>query len=194
MRSLGGVASLERSSWSTDARAWSLAWQEVLILLGLGALAVVLHAALDAPLKLPGHQGLVWMALLVVGRATSRRRWAASISSVGAAGLSSLPFWGFSDPFIWLIYLLPGLVMDLTYGLGKPFQQKAWFLAVVAGLAHAAKPLARVGISTVIGWPYGSLLFGLAVPLGYHVAFGLVGGLLGAGAVHVYRWQKQRAR
>jgi hypothetical protein len=179
--------SLGRLSRAFESRSEILPWQETLTLVGLGALAVVLNATLDAPLRLPGHTGLWWMALLVIGRSTSKQRWAASVSSLGAACLSVVPLWGFGDPFVWLIYLLPGPILDLTYGLGRPLQRHAWFLVLLAGLAHASKPLVRVLISTVSGWPYGSLMFGLVYPLGYHIGFGLLGGLLGAGAVWAIR-------
>lgn len=158
-----------------------LTWQEALLLLGLGAGAIFLHATFRWPLQLPGHHGLEWMALLVVGRSFSRYRWAASISSLGAAVSSIMPAWGFSDPFIWLVYLLPGLVMDIGYNLGRYWHGKAWFLAGLGGLALATKPLIRILISTVAGWPYGSLLYGLMYPLATHILFGFLGGLVGAG-------------
>jgi hypothetical protein len=160
------------------------------MLLGLGALAVVVHGTLDRSLHLPGHQGLVWMALMVGARSASKYRWAATISGVGAAGMSVMPLFGFADPFIWLIYFLPGLIMDLGWSIGRPFQQHGWFLALLAGAAHASKPLVRVLIGAVLGWPYGSLLYGLAYPLALHIAFGLVGGLIGVGAIWAIRRKK----
>lgn len=45
---------------------------------------------------------------------------------------------------------------------------------------HATKPLVRLVISILSGWPYGSLLYGVAYPLATHVLFGILGGLLGA--------------
>ena len=169
-----------------------LAWREALWLIGLGVGAVVLHATFRWPLRLPGHHGLLWMALLMVGRSLSRYRWASTVSSLGAAGAAFMPFWGFGDPFIGLIYFLPGPVIDGVFNLGRPWQEKAWFLATLAGLAHATKPLARLIISLLTGWPYGSLLFGLAYPLATHIVFGLLGGLAGAGLVWGLRRRGQR--
>ena len=66
------------------------AW-EVLILTGSGALAVVLHQSFQLPLGLPGHHGIEWMALLILGSSFSRMKGSATISSLGAAGISLLP-------------------------------------------------------------------------------------------------------
>jgi hypothetical protein len=156
-------------------------------LLGLGIAAVVLQAVLRWPLKLPGHHGLEWMALLMIGRSTSRYRWAAGLSSVGAATCSVLPLWGSDDPLIWLSYLLPGLLIDVGFRLGQSWQANIWFLACLGGLAHATKPLIRLVVNLISGWPYGSLLGGVAYPLATHILFGFVGGLLGAGVMLLSR-------
>ncbi len=160
-----------------------LAWQEALLLMGLGAAVVVMHAAFRWDLRLPGHHGLEWMAVLILGRTTSRYRWASTVSSLTAAGLAMLPAWGFGDPFAWLTYFLPGLVIDLLYVVSGTQRSNLWFLGLLGGLALATKPLARVGISLVTGWPYGSLLYGVAYPLATHLLFGVLGALLGAGLV-----------
>lgn len=175
-----GAWSLKRSSSSIEVCA-GLTRSELLLFVGLGAGVVVLHAVFRWPLRLPGHHGLEWMALLLVGRCVSSHRWSASLSSLSASALSVLPFWGFGDPFVWLVYLLPGLVIDAGFRLSCYWRENIWFLAALGGLAHGSKPLARAALSALSGWPYGSLLHGLAYPLGTHILFGFLGGLLGAG-------------
>ena len=177
---MNGVWSLK--SKSKDAlSSLSLVWWEALLLLGCGALAVVLHQSFRFPLGLPGRHGIEWMALLVLGRSTSRFRWAGSLTSTGAALTSLLPLWGMrDDPFIWLIFLLPGFVMDFVFYWVPELQSKLWFWVSLGGLAHATKPLVRWAISFGSGWAYGSLLYGVAYPLATHVLFGMAGGLLGA--------------
>jgi len=164
-----------------------LTWQEALPLVGLGAAIVVVTSVFDGSFKLPGHTGLAWLALLMIGRTTSRYRWAAGVSSIGAAVVSTLPFWGFGDPLKWLIYLLVGLALDVMFNLAPRWQYNVLFLTVIAGLAHAIKPLMRVGISAATGMQYSSLLSGVLYPLAMHVFFGLLGGLLGAGMVWAFR-------
>jgi hypothetical protein len=155
----------------------------MLLLLGVGSVA--LPAILRSPLKLPGHQGLVSMALLMFGRTTSRYSWAASVSSVGAGLTALLPLWGSDDPILWLTYLVPGLVIDVGFLLAGRWREQMWFLAVLAGLAYGTKPLLRLAVSAIYGWPYGSLLGGVLYPLALHFIFGAIGGLLGFGVVRL---------
>jgi hypothetical protein len=175
--------SFTRKSLSSTEILAGLTLGEAVWLVTLGVAAVVAHAAFDRGLNLPGHHGLEWMALLVIGRRTSKYRWAATVSSVGAGVVAPMVIWGFGDPFIWLIYLLPGPIMDLGCMVSGRWQDKAWVLALIAGVAHASKPLIRVPISMAMGWPYGSLLYGVGYPVATHVAFGVLGGLIGAGVI-----------
>jgi hypothetical protein len=166
-------------------------WREAALLFGLGVSAVLLHAALRDKFDIaPGHQGLGWIALLMIGRTTSRYRWAAVTSALGAAGAAILPVWGFGDPFRWLTYLLAGATVDLAYAAFGRWQTALWFLALVGGLAHAAKPLTRVVINELIGWPYGSLLLGAAYPVLTHFLFGVMGAFIGGGLI----WFLKRRR
>lgn len=174
-----GTLSQKKTLSSVLSKA-QVAWWEALLLFGLGATAVLLHQALRAPLNLPGRHGLEWMALLILGRALSRSRVAWSITSVGAATFSVLPIWGaMHDPFIWLIYLVPGLLMDFVFAKLPGMTGKLWFLALLGSLAHATKPLIRLVITLITGFPFGSLLYGILYPLGSHLLFGLLGGLVG---------------
>ena len=170
----------KRSSSDIDTGE-SLTWPMALFLVLLGVGSVVLPAVLRLPLKLPGHHGLEWMALLMIGRTVSRYRWAASVSSAGAGMTALLPVWGSDDPVFWLTYLLPGLVIDAGMPLVRRWGSPLWSLAVLAGLAHGTKPLLRLAVGALFGWPYGSLVGGVLYPLVLHILFGAIGGLLGAG-------------
>ncbi len=178
-----GALSLRRSS-NRFLGSIDFAWWEALLLLGGGALAVVLHQTTRFPMGLPGRHGLEWMAILLVGRASSRSRYAGSLVGTGAAAFSLLPLWGVGhDPFLWLLYLVPGLLIDIAYSEPPSWRASLWLLPLVAGLAFATKPLIRWVISLLTGLPYGSLLMGLGYPLLTHFLFGLLGGVLGALAV-----------
>jgi hypothetical protein len=160
---------------------WTLAWWEALLLLGSGALAVVLHQSFRLALGLPGYHGIEWMALLIMGRSFSKFRGAGTFASLGAAGMSMLPVWGAShDPFIWLIYLLPGPVMDLAFRYLPRYADKLWFLMILGGLAHVTKPITRLIITIFSGWSFGSFRYGVVYPIASHLLYGLIGGLLGA--------------
>ncbi len=179
--------SLPRRLLSSTELVEGLSWRHLAFLLSLGLAAVVLHAVWDRDLQLPGHHGLEWIALLVIGRTNSRFRWAATASCVGAAAISPLPMWGFGDPFMPLIYFLPGPVIDLGWRLAGRYQDKLWLLAPLCALAFATKPIVRLAISTVLGWPYGSLLYGFAWPLASHLLWGFLGASAGLGLVKLAR-------
>lgn len=154
---------------------------EFLLLIGGGALVVVLHQSFRLPLGLPGHHGIEWMALLIMGRSFSRFRSAGTIASLGAAGMAILPLWGaVNDPFIWLIYLVPGPVMDLAFHFLPGLTGKIWFLMILGGLAHITKPVIRLVITVLSGWSFGSFRFGVVYPIASHFLYGILGGLLGA--------------
>lgn len=167
---------------------------EALLLLGSGTLVVVLHQSLRMPLHLPGRQGLQWMAILLIGASLSRSRAAGGITSVGAAATAILPIWGFDDPFVWLTFLVPGLVVDTAFSRFPRFKERAWFLGTVGGLALVTKPLIRVVISLVSGVHYSSFVLGLAYPVLTHLLFGVGGGLAAAGLLKLWRHKGEKAR
>ncbi len=176
---MNGMFSLKATSriFQTDR---ALTWWEALLLLGSGALAVVLHRSLDYALGLPGHHGIEWMALLIIGRGFSRFRGAGSIASIGASFATFVPGLRGGDPFIWIFYLLPGPVMDAAFYYLPRYANKIWFLVLLGGLAHVTKPLARLVLAVILGWAFGSFRNGVFYPVMSHFLFGMIGGLLGA--------------
>jgi len=189
---MNGEYSIKRTS-RVNLSSWSLAWWEALLLLGSGVMAVILQQYLRAPLGLPGRHGIEWMALLILGRVSSRFRGAGSLASLGASITSIIPIRGaVDDPFIWLIYLLPGPLIDLAFWLLPKWQGKLVFLALLGGLVHATKPIARLIISSSMGWLYGSFRYGVIYLIASHILFGLIGGLVGGGIALGIRWLTNR--
>lgn len=159
---------------------WALGWFEALLLIGSGVTAVVMHRALDMSLGLPGHHGIEWMALMIIGRISSRFRGAGTLTSVGASLASTIPFLQGGNPYTWLFYLLPGLVMDLAFRYLPNLTTKIWFLVLLGGLAHMTKPIGQLTVNLITGFPFGSFRFGILYPFAGHLLFGMIGGLLGA--------------
>ena len=159
---------------------WTLKWWEALLLFGSGVLAVVLHRAYDMSLGLPGHHGIEWMALMILGRASSRFRGAGSMTSLGASFASTLPLLHSDNPYTWLFYLLPGPVMDFAFRYFPSYANKIWFMVLLGGLAHATKPIGQFVINLMAGWPFGSFRYGVVYPFASHLLFGMIGGLVGA--------------
>ena len=159
---------------------WMLSWWEALLLIGSGVTAVVLHRAFDTSLGLPGHHGVEWMALMIIARVSSRFRGAGTLSSVGASFASTLPFLQGGNPYAWLFYLLPGILMDFAFRYLPRYADQIWFLILLGGLAHTTKPIGQLTVNLITGWPFGSFRYGVLYPFAGHLLFGMIGGLLGA--------------
>lgn len=155
----------------------SAGW-EAAFLLAAGVLAVALHAGVHWPLKLPGHHGLEWMALLMFARVLSAAPWAAVVAATSAAVTSCVPWWGFHESTIGLSYLLSGVAVDVLWRLVR--RRHALVLAIVAALAHATKPLWKLVATAGWGLHFGSIAGGAATAVLSHLMFGLAGGLAGA--------------
>ncbi len=176
---MNGTSSLKTASKAFPTE-WSLTWIEALLLIGGGVMAVVLHRALDMSLGLPGHHGIEWMAIMILGRASSKFRGAGTLTSIGASFASVLPFLHGDNPFTWIYYLLPGPVMDLAFRYLPRYTNKLWFMVLLGGIAHITKPIGQLTVNLVTGWPIGSFRFGVVYPFASHLLFGMIGGLLGA--------------
>jgi hypothetical protein len=176
---MNGISSLKNISKNFPTE-WTLPWWEAWLLIGSGVTAVVVHRAIDLSLGLPGHHGIEWMALMIIGRASSRFRGAGTLTSIGASFASTLPFLHGENPFTWLFYLLPGPVMDLAFRYLPRYANKLWFMALLGGFAHATKPVGQLIFNLITGWPFGSFRYGVVYPFASHLLFGMIGGLLGA--------------
>lgn len=147
---------------------------EYLILFGLGAFAIILHVKLRIPLKLPGHHGLEFMALIMLGRIYSDKPIASTISSLGVACMMFFPIWGGKDPFAGAVYMIPGFALDYLYFTVKS-KRLAFLVAIIGGISYALIPVARIIISAVTGFPYSSLLTGVLYPIFSFMFWGAFG-------------------
>lgn len=151
-----------------------------LILLALmAALIVVSKIALRLPLRLPGHSGLFWMAIIIVGARIVPKRGAASLIGLTSgimAGFLGLGDFGALNTF--LSYTMVGVGTDLALLLLGDSAHMI-VLVVAAVIGHLAKFLVKWLFGVVTGAPVGFVTLGLAwAALGY-VVWGGLGGLLG---------------
>lgn len=161
---------------------------EVLLLTGLGMLAITLHARWRYPLNMPGHHGLEFMALLMLGRSLSRFRFAAGFSSMGIGILLLFPIFGFNDPLMGFYYMIPGFLVDILYNM-NPTRRKRWLtVLLISGIAYFMIPLSRLIVMSLTGYPYASFLkHGYIVPLVTFFLFGTIGGAIGAGTSSIIK-------
>ena len=191
MKPTAGAVSAKSASSSSraDARAVLI---EMAILVGLGALAVAFHVLARGRFRLgPGHQGLTWMALVMIGRLTSRLPWAGVTTATGAAGATMLPMWRLGDPFLWVSYLAAGALVDLGFAGVLKSRQVLWAVAVIGGVAHAVKPLIR-SVIQLGGFHYESLIAGVPYPAMTHFLFGAAGAVIGASIIGASRWWRRQ--
>lgn len=171
-----GVSPRKRSSSAIKA-APSPAAAAILVLLGSGALLAALRIGSHMHLHMPGHQGLIRVAALMLAVRVTGLPWAATIMATGAAAVAGLsPAQGF-DPTGSLEYLLCGLVIDSSNRLVPQRQLHPIFMAAVGAAANATKPLALWIIAAIGGFSFESLEHGLAFPLAMHLAFGAGAGI-----------------
>ncbi len=151
-----------------------------LLLLGMfAALIVAANLSLRLPLKMPGHTGLVWMALLVTARGVVPRRGAATTAGLLSGLLAA--FLGLGDKGAldtFLSYGASGLGVDALIALfGGSLGATACVLA--GALGNLAKLGLKVALELWIGIPTGFVFVGRAYPAATYTLFGLAGGYLG---------------
>lgn len=158
---------------------------EILLLLALGIGAIVLRSNLRIPLNIPGRHGLEFMAIIMIGRRISKLPFATIIMMLGASSFMFFPFIGIKDPFLPIIYVVMGVVVDTLYLLFRNPAKRLAILTLIGGLAYMVIPISRLTIYLFTGVLESSFIkWGFVVPVLSHFVFGIAGALLGAGFVY----------
>jgi hypothetical protein len=179
-----------KSTLITQKQSIGLSIAEFLLMFLLGAMAIVLHARLRIPLHLPGRHGIEFMMLLLIGRNVTHFRFSGLYASLGIASMLFVPVLGFKDPFMMVVFILPGIAIDVFYNAFPKINKNIWMLALASGIAYALIPVSRMIISMFTGFMYESLLTGLMYPLFTHFSFGFIGGMGGTALVKAFRKKK----
>jgi len=152
---------------------------ELLLLAMLAALIVVANFALRFPIRMPGHSGVVWMALLVTAATVVPKRGAATTAGCISGVLAA--FVGIGDRGALdtvLSYAAAGVGVDL--GMTVLGRRARVASCVVAGaLGNLLKLATKVMLEVWIGIPTGFVLLGRLYPAATYTLFGLAGGYLG---------------
>lgn len=150
-----------------------------LILLALfAALIVAAKIALKLPLRMSGHSGLFWMALIIVGARLVPPTGAASLIGLTSGILASFLGMGdFGALDTLLSYTAVGVATDLARGLLRNLDHPA--VCVLVGiLGHLGKFVVKWLLGAITGAPLGFVSLGLAGSFVSYVVFGALGGLL----------------
>jgi hypothetical protein len=152
---------------------------ELLLLAMLAALIVATNVALRFPIRMPGHSGVVWMALLVTA-ATVVPKLGAATTAACVSGLLAA-FVGIGDRGALdtvLSYATAGVGVDLAMMiLGR--EARAVPCVVAGALGNLLKLGMKVVLDVWIGIPAGFVLLGRLYPAVTYTVFGLAGGYLG---------------
>lgn len=151
-----------------------------LILLALFAgLIVAAKIALKTPLRLPGHSGLFWVALILIAARLVPRAGAASLTGLTSGILAAFLGMGDFGALETLVsYTAVGVGADL--GLLLLRDTDNLFVCLLVGvLAHLGKFVVKWVVGLAIGAPLGFVALGLAASFASYVLFGALGGLLG---------------
>jgi len=193
MTTSNGASLPSRSSRATDPTSPSptspsptTLWADLGVFVVVGVAAAVIDLYMRAPLHMPGWRGLFTMGFFIAARQFSARAWAAS----AAAGVTALASVALAGPpqFSTLAFLVPGLAIDLVYGLGSRFREKAAFAGFAAGLANMAKLAVTFLFAAAV--TQRNETAGMILPWVSHFALGCAGGVLAALAV---RWSEPKA-
>jgi len=165
---------------------------ELLLLIGAGMVAIMLHKVLRWPLDMPGRHGLEFMAIFVFLRLASTQTWAATIASVGAIISTGL----FSDlssamGIGMLILGIQGFCLDLFYNHLTLRGRLLFLLPLIAAMVHAIKPISKSLAQSHLSIYSDSLSSGLMFPILSHCLFGFFGGLFGLLAWKAYTKSSQ---
>jgi len=152
---------------------------ELILLALFSSLVVVSKIVLRLPLKLPGHSGVFWMAILVVARGLVPKPGALSLVGLTSGLLAAFMGLGDQGPIdTFLSYLTSGVAVDLI----------TWFLGgmdnlIVAGLTgivgNVAKMLVKLAMAILLQIPAGFVALGLLFSFITNAVAGAVGGALG---------------
>lgn len=159
---------------------WSITLREAIALALIADLIVLAKWVTRIPIHVPGRSGLVWIALLVIGRGLVPKRGAGLIIGLIAGMLATLMALGSEGPFVWTKYAAAGLVIDVMAVLAREDLTRYAVAAIAGAAAHLAKLVAMVLAGLLMQLPLATLAAGLAVSALTHLGFGIVGGLLGA--------------
>jgi hypothetical protein len=182
------------SSPSTSGRAagrqayvWSLTLRDLLLISLIAALCMLAKQVLRVPISVPGHSGVLWVALYVICRGLVDKRGTGILLGVVAGVLAQFAGFGHQGPFEWTKWVTAGIVLEMLT-LVIPGDLRDLSKAAVVGAAlHLGKLAALTLAGLVLRIPVALLLLGLGWSATTHVVFGAIGGVLGALALRQLR-------
>lgn len=156
----------------------------ILLLILTGVFIALLRAYLRVPLNIPGRHGIEVMGILMAARMISKQRFASSLSMLAGGSMMLLPFMGFKDPTIPVMYIMMGFSLDFLWTQFNLSSRNAYVLAFFGGLTYMMIPVLRLGIHfSGIFFISSFAKHGIILPIVSHFLFGALGTLVTFGII-----------
>jgi hypothetical protein len=155
---------------------------QLLLSFGLGIIAYSFHGLLKNSIGIPGHQGLIYMAILITAKLTSGSRVSGTLAAMGTGTIILLGPAGFSEPLRIAAYMLPGLLLDplFLFHQRKGLIRSLISVSLIGGLAYMAIPALKIFLVAIAGIPYPAIAkYGMPMTLFSFFFFGLTGSIAG---------------
>jgi hypothetical protein len=180
-------SSASASSPGRQAYVWSLTLRDLLLIALVAALCMLAKQLLRVPVNIPGHSGVLWVALFVICRGLVDKRGTGVLLGLIAGLLAQFAGFGHQGPFEWTKWLAAGIVLEVLT-LALPGDLRSPGKAAVVGAAlHLGKLAALTLAGLILRVPVALLLLGFGWSATSHVLFGALGGVLGALALRELR-------
>lgn len=184
---------MERGSQAIgNARTTDEILKTYLFLTVLSGMLVLIHISTSIVLRrsgfhIPGISGITWIPLLVIGKV----KWRAKISGIYMASISTAAVLMITPMFgikmiggVWILpflrYGIPGALLDLFWPFVERFSNKPPVYVVaataIAALSHTGKAFF---VLITRYFPGQHIHYGLSVLVLSHLAFGIIGGVIG---------------
>ena len=164
----------------TSTRWFGMSLRDRISIALVAALIVAAKFYLRVPLRIPGHSGLFWMALLIIGTGIIRRPGAGTLIGLISGILAVFVVPGRQGVFTGVKYLAPGIVVDVL-GVLLATRYDRYVVSIIAGAAaNIAKLASAYVVGLLAGIPAGYLAVGLGFAASTHLVFGAAGGWIAA--------------
>ena len=158
----------------------SFTLRDLVLMALVAALVAVGTIMVHIPMHVPGKSGVVWIALLVVGRGLVDKRGAGLLMGIVAGVLVTFAGLGSESLLTWTKFAAAGLALDAaTWAVGGDLT-RLWAAALAGAAAHLAKLVMMTLVGLLLGLPLTVVAVGLGLTATTHALFGAIGGVLGA--------------
>lgn len=163
---------------SSHRPPWGLPLRARIMVALIAALIIASRFYIRLDVKIPGHSGFYWMALLLIGASVVARPGGATLIGLLSGVLAMILIPGKEGVFTIVKYLAPGLVVDLLVPVLGGRLDRPVPAAIIAACANLSKLIVSLVIGRIAGIPSGFLALGLGFAATTHVFFGALGGLV----------------